>query len=64
VVLSAPVRRIVQSGGGVQVVSDKVTVNAKKVIVAVPPTLAGRIDYTPDLPTSATRSCSACRRAR
>ena len=51
VVLSAPVRRIIQSGGGVQVVSDKVRVNAKKVIVAVPPTLAGRIDYTPDLPT-------------
>jgi len=51
VVLSAPVRRITQSGGGVQVVSDKVRVNAKKVIVAVPPTLAGRIDYTPDLPT-------------
>ena len=51
VVLSSPVRRIVQSGGGVQVVSDKVTVNAKKVIVAVPPTLAGRIDYSPDLPT-------------
>ena len=40
-----------QSGGGVQVVADKVTVKAKKVIVAVPPTLAGRIDYTPDLPT-------------
>ena len=51
VVLSAPVRRIIQSGGGVQVVSDKVTVNAKKVIVAVPPTLAARIDYSPDLPT-------------
>ena len=51
VVLSSPVRRIIQSGGGVQVVADKVTVNAKKVIVAVPPTLAGRIDYTPDLPT-------------
>jgi monoamine oxidase len=51
VVLGSPVRRIIQSGGGVQVVSDKVTINAKKVIVAIPPTLAGRIDYTPDLPT-------------
>jgi monoamine oxidase len=51
VVLSSPVRRIVQSGGDVQVISDKVTVNAKKVIVAIPPTLAGRIDYSPDLPT-------------
>jgi monoamine oxidase len=51
VVLSSPVRSIVQSGGGVQVVSDKVTVNAKKVVVALPPTLAGRIDYSPDMPT-------------
>jgi monoamine oxidase len=51
VVLSTPVRRIVQSGGRVQVISDKVTVNAKKVVVAVPPTLAARIDYSPDLPT-------------
>jgi monoamine oxidase len=51
VVLGAPVRRIVQSAGGVQVISDKVTVNGKRVIVATPPTLAGRIDYSPDLPT-------------
>jgi monoamine oxidase len=50
VVLSSPVRRIEQGGSGVTVVSDKMTVSAKRVIVAVPPTLAGRIDYEPILP--------------
>jgi monoamine oxidase len=50
VVLSSPVRRIVQSSSGVSVVSDQVTVKAKRAIVAIPPTLAGRIDYEPLLP--------------
>jgi monoamine oxidase len=50
VVLSSPVRRIVQHPGDVRVESDKVIVRAKHVIVAVPPTLAGRIAYAPDLP--------------
>ena len=50
VVLRSPVRQIVQSAGGVRVVSDKVTVHGKQVIVAIPPTLAGRIDYSPALP--------------
>jgi monoamine oxidase len=50
VILQAPVRRIAQSHGGVSVVSDRVTVQAKRVIVAIPPTLAGRIDYEPILP--------------
>jgi monoamine oxidase len=50
VVLSSPVRRINQRRGGVHVVSDRVTVKAKRVIVAIPPTLAGRIDYHPILP--------------
>jgi monoamine oxidase len=49
-ILDSPVRRIEQSGGGVTVVSDRATVRAKRVIVAVPPTLAGRIDYEPLLP--------------
>jgi monoamine oxidase len=52
VVLRSPVRRIQQLKGGVQVVSDRMTVNAKRVIVAVPPTVAGRIDYTPDMPAA------------
>jgi monoamine oxidase len=50
VVLSSPARRIEQSGAGVTVISDRVIVRAKRVIVAVPPTLAGRIDYEPLLP--------------
>ncbi len=49
VVLNSPVRRIVQSGGGVTVTSDRVTVSAKQVIVATPPALAVRIDYEPIL---------------
>jgi monoamine oxidase len=50
VVLDSPVRRIEQSSRGVAVISDRVMVKAKRVIVAVPPTLAGRIDYEPLLP--------------
>jgi monoamine oxidase len=50
IVLSSPVRRIDQHKGGVTVVSDRVTVKAKQVIVAIPPTLAGRIEYSPLLP--------------
>lgn len=51
VLLKTPVRRIVRRKlGGVDVVSDKVTVRTKRVIVAVPPTIAGRIRYEPDLP--------------
>jgi len=48
--LTSPVRRIVQSASGVSVVSDQLTVQAKRVIVAIAPTLAGRIDYEPILP--------------
>jgi monoamine oxidase len=50
IVLRSPVRRIAQGKGGVTVVSDRLTVKAKRVIVAVPPTLAGRIAYAPGLP--------------
>jgi monoamine oxidase len=50
VVLSSPVWRIEQTGRGVTVYSDRVTVKAKRAIVAVPPALAGRIDYEPLLP--------------
>ena len=51
VVLRSPVRRITQDKRGVRVVSDRLTVDAKRVIVAIPPTLAGRIDYRPNLPS-------------
>jgi monoamine oxidase len=50
VVLNAPVRSIAQSPSGVTVVSDAVTATGQRVIVAIPPTLASRIDYQPALP--------------
>ena len=49
VVLGAPVRAIEHSGGVATVVSDAMTVRCRRVIVAVPPHLAGRIAYTPTL---------------
>jgi monoamine oxidase len=52
VVLTAPVRRIAHHGGGVTVVSDGGTWHARRVIVAIAPTLAGRIDYEPGLPAA------------
>jgi len=51
VVLNSPVRRIQQLSGGVRVTSDRASLNARHCIVALPPALAGRIDYTPDLPS-------------
>jgi monoamine oxidase len=47
---SAPVRAIRHSDAGVTAVSDRVAVSAKRAIVAIPPTLAGRIAYDPPLP--------------
>lgn len=48
--LGSPARHINQDATGVTVISDKVTVRAKRVIVAIPPTLAGHIQYSPQLP--------------
>jgi monoamine oxidase len=50
--LSTPVRKVTQTGDGVQVVSDRLTVRAARAILAVPPTLAGRIEFDPPLPTA------------
>ena len=54
VVLGSPVRRIETGDGtaanGVTVRSDKAIAHARRVIVAIPPTLAGRIAYDPPLP--------------
>ena len=47
VALNAPVRKIRQSSTGVTVVSDRGTVTAKRVIVAVPPPLVLGIDWSP-----------------
>ncbi|MEK6277989.1 MAG: flavin monoamine oxidase family protein [Actinomycetota bacterium] len=49
VLLQAPVRRIEHGDGGVTVHSDAGQVRARQAIVAVPPVLAGRIDYDPPL---------------
>jgi monoamine oxidase len=50
VALGTPVRRIVQGRRGVTAHSDRVAFHASRAIVAIPPTLAGRIDYEPILP--------------
>jgi monoamine oxidase len=49
VALSAPVRRISQDGGGLDVEADGLSARAHRVIVAVPPPLAGRIAFAPSL---------------
>jgi monoamine oxidase len=48
--LNAPVRRIVQRKGSVEVQANGITATGQRVVVAVPPNLAGRIDYSPKLP--------------
>jgi monoamine oxidase len=50
VVLDSPVRRIVGEKDSVLVESDRASVRAGAVIVAVPPALRGRIEYVPALP--------------
>ena len=43
-------RRIASSNGGVEVTAGDHTVGARRAIVAIAPTLAGRISYDPPLP--------------
>ena len=50
VLMGQPVRRIRHDAQGVAVETDELVVTAARVIVAIPPTLAGRIDYSPPLP--------------
>jgi monoamine oxidase len=50
VLLHSPVRRIVQGSTRVTAVTDHATIRARRAIVAIPPALAGRIDYEPTLP--------------
>ena len=50
VILNSPVRRITRDRHGVLVRSERLDVRARRVIVAIPPVLAGRIDYEPALP--------------
>jgi monoamine oxidase len=48
--LSAPVRRIEHGSDGVTVHADRVVARGRRAIVAIAPTLAGRIAYDPPLP--------------
>ena len=48
--LSSPVRRIEYGTDGVTVHADGLVARAKRAIVAIPPTLTGRISYDPPLP--------------
>lgn len=47
---NAPVRAITQSDSAVTVEGDGVTVRAAKVVMAIPPALAGHVRYDPVLP--------------
>ncbi|WP_375493251.1 flavin monoamine oxidase family protein [uncultured Jatrophihabitans sp.] len=49
--LNSPVRAISQSSSGVTVLCDTGVVNAKRVVVAIPPPLASAIVFEPLLPT-------------
>jgi monoamine oxidase len=48
--LGAPARRIAQSGGSVRVEADGFSVEAERVVVAAPPSIAARIEFDPMLP--------------
>ena len=50
ILLEAPVRQIVQETDRVLVKGEDFSFPAKKLIIAIPPTLAARIDYQPGLP--------------
>jgi monoamine oxidase len=50
VVLKAPVHRIEQGHGRVKVHADGIVVDAREVIVAIPPVLAAKIHFAPKLP--------------
>lgn len=51
--LGAPVRRIIQNDDGVLIITESGdTVRAARVVVAIPPVLAGRIGYDPPLPAA------------
>jgi monoamine oxidase len=53
--LNSPVRSVKQGKRGVTVVADGVTVDAKRVVMALPPGLARAIEFTPRLPTGKTK---------
>jgi monoamine oxidase len=46
----APVRRIAQSDAGVRIAADGLEIEAERAIVALPPAIATRIEFDPQLP--------------
>ncbi|MBA3855600.1 MAG: monoamine oxidase [Cyanobacteria bacterium PR.3.49] len=54
IIFSSPVTRIEQNEKCATVFSSHVVVKAKQVVVAVPPNLAGAIEYSPSLPATKT----------
>jgi monoamine oxidase len=50
--LQAPVRRVRHDGSTVRLEGDGVRVTARRAVIAIPPTLAARIDYDPQLPAA------------
>ncbi len=50
VILSSPVKRLEQGDKRVCVITDTLTIHADRVIVALPPALAHRLEYAPPLP--------------
>jgi monoamine oxidase len=52
IVLGSPVERIVHGNAGVTVHCQGLEAHGKLAIVAIPPTLAGRIEYHPTLPAA------------
>ncbi|MCI0856578.1 MAG: FAD-dependent oxidoreductase, partial [Chloroflexi bacterium] len=50
IILNAPLRAVVQNGDGIVLKADGVELHAKRAIIAIPPTLAARVDYDPILP--------------
>jgi monoamine oxidase len=50
VILGAPVRRVDDTGGGVRIDAGGIAVEAERMIAAVSPTLAARIEWEPELP--------------
>jgi len=58
--LNQPVRSITQASAGVVVKTDALVVNAKRVVVAVPPPLAARISYSPAMPSARDQLTQRC----
>lgn len=50
VILNAPVHTIIQNEDGVRVECDELVAAGQRVVVTIPPTLAGRLRYRPPLP--------------